>query len=201
MTDWSAGRLNDKSDNVVRLLLYIPGTAEHFPNWGDWLASDFNWGGGGGGEETLLLVSLSFFRNIGGGGGAKAPQTPWLHRPCILSWQHLALWSKLISQVLNEQGTGNEYLKANCQRKEHSNISLFTKFECYGVKRKDVVHFLKICNLESFVWLEGHLSLQSLLSSLVWAIVKDPPPTIDLPFLQITLKCHNMNKSWVLFSM
>ena len=56
----------------------------------------------------------------------------------------------MISHVLNEQGTGNEYLKQlnrieneACHRKDHSNISMFIKFECYWVKRKDVVHFRK----------------------------------------------------------
>ena len=51
--------------------------------------------------------------------------------------------------VLNEQGTGYENLKSielkNGARhlKEHPNISKFTKFESYWLKRKGMVHFPK----------------------------------------------------------
>ena len=57
----------------------------------------------------------------------------------LLTWQ--------IGNVLNEQGTGYEVLKSielkNGARhlKEHPNISKFTKFESYWLKRKGMVHF------------------------------------------------------------
>ena len=56
-----------------------------------------------------------------------------------------------ISHVLNEHGTRNEYLKPveskNLKahhRKEHLNISTFTKFEFYWLKRR---HTFEIYNL------------------------------------------------------
>ena len=55
-----------------------------------------------------------------------------------------------IGNVLNEQGTGYEYLKSiqlkNEARhlKEHPNISKFTEFESHWFKRKGMVHVLKL---------------------------------------------------------
>ena len=55
----------------------------------------------------------------------------------------------IIGHVLNEQGTGYEYLKSielkNGSRhlKEHPNISKLTKFESYWLKRKHMAHFSK----------------------------------------------------------
>ena len=53
-----------------------------------------------------------------------------------------------ISHVIKEQGNGNEYLKPTESKKSShvtgksiQKISMFTKFECYWVKRKDIVHF------------------------------------------------------------
>ena len=52
-----------------------------------------------------------------------------------------------MGHVLNERGTGYEFLKSvelkNGARhlKEHPNISKFTKFESYWLKCKGMVHF------------------------------------------------------------
>ena len=54
-----------------------------------------------------------------------------------------------IGHVLNEQGTGYEYLisielkKGASHLKEHPNISKFTKFESYWLKGKGMAHFPK----------------------------------------------------------
>jgi len=54
-----------------------------------------------------------------------------------------------ISHVLNEQGTGYEYLKSielkngTHHLKEQPNVIKFTKPEIYWFKRKGMVHFYK----------------------------------------------------------
>ena len=63
-----------------------------------------------------------------------------------------------IGHVLNEQGTGYEYLKSIELKnwagplKEHPNISKITKFQSYWLKRNGMVHFSKSLKLESLVW-------------------------------------------------
>ena len=39
--------------------------------------------------------------------------------------------------------------------KEHSNVSMFAKFECHWVKRKDIVHFFKIGKLRELCMVGG----------------------------------------------
>ena len=66
-----------------------------------------------------------------------------------------------IGHVLNEQGTGYEYLKSMELKiearhpKKHPNISKFTKFESYWLKHKGMVHFSKALKLGSLVWFGG----------------------------------------------
>ena len=61
-----------------------------------------------------------------------------------------------IGHVLNEQGTGYEYLKSielkkgTHHPKKHPNISKFTKFKSYWLKRKGMVHFSKALKLWLF---------------------------------------------------
>ena len=79
-----------------------------------------------------------------------------------------------IGHVLNEQGTGYEYLKSIELKKEarhlkeHPNISKFTKFESYCTR-------FKIAKIRELSMDCRELSLQSILSSLILAILKRVP--------------------------
>ena len=76
------------------------------------------------------MFSHSCLGNVGGWGGGGGGCR------CFGIWHvFVAELVELYCPVLNEQGTGYEYLK------EHPNISKFTKFESYWFKRKGMVHF------------------------------------------------------------